>query len=387
MFSDTSGTWKFSPPLSGPVQDFVVGDANGDGLPDLVTIEPANIDPTRPMQVLLRLATPSGGLGNPDVIAQGTALRAVAIGDADGTERPDVLYARHCSGCGGAGITNELILLAGRDEGGFYSPEPAGTVPGSQEYLRLVDLDGKPPAEVVFSGNPSGVRAGAGQVQVSRPNLQASASAPASVVRGQTLTLAVAVANKGARNATDVTLRVGLPAVLAPLANGTPSECAIANPGLLCRLGTLTSGTSKQLRLGMSAQAPGKAGVRLSARGLEADVNITDNDLNVDIVVTEKKVVPKGVKKRGTAKADKLRGTAYADMLDGRAGPDHLFGYAGNDTLIGGPGKDKIDADTGNDTIRARDKTRDIVRCGPGRDTITADKIDTLTNCEKVSRR
>ena len=55
--------------------------------------------------------------------------------------------------------------------------------------------------------------------------------------------------------------------------------------------------------------------------------------------------------------------------------------------LFGGPGKDTIDAHAGNDTIYARDKTRDIVRCGPGRDTVTADKTDKLTNCEKVSRR
>jgi uncharacterized repeat protein (TIGR01451 family) len=335
------------------------------------------------MQVFLRLGTPSVGLVNPGLpIAEGTELRAVAIGDADGTERPDVLYAQRRPASG----TNELILLAGRDEGGFYPAERVGSdFPNSQEYLRLVDLDGKPPAEVVFSGNPSGVRAGAGQVQVSRPNLDVSASAPASVVRGQTLSLTVAVANKGARAATNVTLRVGLPAVLDPLAGETPSECAIASPGLLCHLGTLTSGASKQLRLGVSAQQPGQAEVRLSARGLEADVNITDNDLNVAIVVTE--FVQQGVKKRGTAKADQLRGTAYADMLDGRAGRDHLFGYAGNDILIGGPGKDIIDAHTGNDTIYARDKTRDVVRCGPGRDTVTADKIDRLTNCEKVSRR
>ena len=410
MYSETPGVWTFSPPLSGPTEDFAVGEVNGDGLPDLVTIEPQPTDPTK-RQVLLRLGTPTVGLGNLGLpIAEGTGLRAVAIGDADGTERTDVLYERSCSGCGGqgAGITNELVLLAGRDEGGFYSPEPAGNVPGSQEYLRLVDLDGKPPAEVVFSGNPQGVRAGAGQVQVSRPNLDVSASAPATVVRGQALNLTVAVANKGARNATNVTLRVGLPALLDPLAGGTPSECAVASPGLVCRLGTLTSGSSKQLRLGVSAQQAGHAAVRLSARALEADVNLADNDLNVSVVVTEEDKPPpekttstvavttvvtttvparKGVVKRGTAKADQLRGTAYADRLDGRAGPDHLFGYAGNDILIGGPGKDTIDAHTGNDTIYARDKTRDIVRCGPGRDTVTADKTDRLTKCEKVSRR
>jgi Ca2+-binding RTX toxin-like protein len=386
MFSDTSGAWRFSPALSGPVQDFAVGNADGDGLPDLVTIEPPDIGSTRPMQVLLRLATPSGGFGNPDVIAQGTALRVVAIGDADGTERPDVVYAQHEAGDGP--ITNEVSLLAGRDGGGFYAAERVGAdFPGSQEYLRLVDLDGKPPAEVVFSGNPAGVRAGAGQLQLSRPNLQVSASAPASVARRRTMNLAVAVANRGAQNATDVTLRVGLPAVLSPLAGGTPSECAVSGPALLCRLGNLSSGTNRQLQLGVRAQQTGRAEVPLSARGLEADVNIDDNDVNVAIVVTEEVDVPTGIRKRGTAKADRLLGSAYADVLEGRAGRDHLFGYAGNDILVGGLGKDVIEAGRGNDTIRAREKTRDIVRCGPGTDTVTADKVDALTNCENVSRR
>jgi hypothetical protein len=384
MFSDTAGAWRFSPTLTGPVQDFGVGDTNADGLPDLVTIEPPNVDATRPMQVLLRLATSTGALGNPEVIAQGIDLRAVAIGDADGIERPDILYAQRRPGDGP--ITNEVVLHAGRDEGGFYTAEPVGSnFPGSQEYLRLVDLDGKPPAEVVFSGNPSGVRAGAGQLQLSRPNLHVSAPALTSVPRGQTLNLAVAVANRGAQDATDVTLRVGLSGVVSPLASGTPSECAISDPGILCRVGNLASGTSKQLRLGMRAQQTGRVELPLSVRGGEADVNIDDNDLDVTIQVTD--VTESGVRKRGTAKADRLVGSAYADVLDGRAGPDHLFGYAGNDILIGGLGKDEIKAGSGNDTIRAREKTRDVVRCGPGVDTVTADRIDVLTNCENVSRR
>jgi Ca2+-binding RTX toxin-like protein len=211
------------------------------------------------------------------------------------------------------------------------------------------------------------------------------------VARGQRLNIRVAVANSGARDATDVTLRLGLPAALTPLAGGTPSECASADPGLLCRLGTLKSSTSRELLLGVSAQQAGQFAASLSARGLEADVNMADNDLTVAIVVGEAtsqgEGVRTGVRRNGTAKGDLLRGTAYADVLDGRAGPDRLFGYAGKDVLTGGLGKDTIDAGKGNDTIRARDKTRDVVRCGAGTDTVTADKVDVLANCEKVSRR
>ena len=94
MSSDASGAWKFSPALS----------RTGPGLRSRRrqrrrTARPGDdraseFGSTSPMQVLLRLATPSGGLGNPDVIAQGTDLRAVAMGDADGIERSDVLYAQ-----------------------------------------------------------------------------------------------------------------------------------------------------------------------------------------------------------------------------------------------------------------------------------------------------
>ena len=120
----------------------------------------------------------------------------------------------------------------------------------------------------------------------------------------------------------------------------------------------------------------------------------------------------KGIKRRGTAKADTLRGTPYADVLDGRAGADRIFGYAGSDILIGGAGKDSIDAgkgadrifgnagsdivvggtgkDTidagkGNDTIRARDRTRDVILCRPGTDTVIADKADVLTAARRSS--
>jgi hypothetical protein len=41
----------------------------------------------------------------------------------------------------------------------------------------------------------------------------------------------------------------------------------------------------------------------------------------------------------------------------------------------------------GNDTILAVDGTRDVVDCGPGKDTVDADKKDAVAkNCEHVQR-
>jgi hypothetical protein len=45
-----------------------------------------------------------------------------------------------------------------------------------------------------------------------------------------------------------------------------------------------------------------------------------------------------------------------------------------------------LEGGSGNDTVVARDKAVDTIRCGAGRDTVTADRIDVLTGCEIVRR-
>jgi hypothetical protein len=40
----------------------------------------------------------------------------------------------------------------------------------------------------------------------------------------------------------------------------------------------------------------------------------------------------------------------------------------------------------GNDRIHANDRHTDRVNCGPGRDTVWADRTDRLTHCEIVHR-
>ena len=52
-----------------------------------------------------------------------------------------------------------------------------------------------------------------------------------------------------------------------------------------------------------------------------------------------------------------------------------------------GRGRDRVSGGSGNDTINTRDGERDTVTCGPGRDRVRADRIDTVArDCEIVQR-
>jgi hypothetical protein len=63
------------------------------------------------------------------------------------------------------------------------------------------------------------------------------------------------------------------------------------------------------------------------------------------------------------------RGTAQADRIEGSVLPDTVLGASGNDI------------------IRVRSGGRDAVACGPGRDTVYADRSDSVSaDCERVLR-
>jgi hypothetical protein len=120
------------------------------------------------------------------------------------------------------------------------------------------------------------------------------------------------------------------------------------------------------------------------------------------------------VRKVGGPRADRLNGGAGSDAIHGRAGNDRirglggndcLFGEGGNDDVRGGPGRDAVNGGkgsdqlyggTGRDTMQgglgrdrifAVDRTRDVIVCGRGRDTVRADRVDRLLGCELVRRR
>jgi Ca2+-binding RTX toxin-like protein len=173
---------------------------------------------------------------------------------------------------------------------------------------------------------------------------------------------------------------------------------AVSDDGTTWRSGTLatqdiaTDGGIDSLRVATAADhigvavwhaGKGAGDIRVSAVGPDAPAPVTVN---------------------GSARADDLAGTRLADRLFGRAGNDRLRGLAGNDllaggpgndlliggpgndVLIGGPGRDSFIALAGNDTIDSRDGVAESVLCGPGRDTVRADRADRLIGCEVIRR-
>ena len=85
---------------------------------------------------------------------------------------------------------------------------------------------------------------------------------------------------------------------------------------------------------------------------------------------------------------DRAAGGAGNDRITGGAGRDVLKGGAGNDRLKGGTGRDRLSGGSGNDRIDARDRRRERITCGRGRDTVLADRNDRVSrSCERVRRR
>jgi hypothetical protein len=67
--------------------------------------------------------------------------------------------------------------------------------------------------------------------------------------------------------------------------------------------------------------------------------------------------------------------------------PELLCGLAGADLVRGGGGRDRLFGAEGDDRIDARDGVFDVVGCGAGRDTVTADRGDLVgADCERVRR-
>lgn len=89
----------------------------------------------------------------------------------------------------------------------------------------------------------------------------------------------------------------------------------------------------------------------------------------------------------GNGGDDLIRGGGGNDVIFGRDGDDRISGNSGDDTIQANGGRDRVFGREGNDVIRVRDGVRDVVDCGSGQDTVAADRLDVLRNCERAFRR
>jgi Ca2+-binding RTX toxin-like protein len=163
--------------------------------------------------------------------------------------------------------------------------------------------------------------------------------------------------------------------------DGGPGDDLIYNPGT----GPLTGGSGQdtvvldysaftmQLTVSLSVTDRSLGGVEATSGIEEYDVTASDG-VRADTVDSREysgRVV--------------FHGRAGEDIFVGGPGSDVADGGSGNDTLDPGAGADLVLAGDGDDTIAVRDGVSDIVDCGAGNDTVTADRLDVLTGCESVS--
>jgi Ca2+-binding RTX toxin-like protein len=73
----------------------------------------------------------------------------------------------------------------------------------------------------------------------------------------------------------------------------------------------------------------------------------------------------------GVALAKTINGDDGPNNLNGTAQADVIRGYGGNDEIRPGAGVDQVYAGRGADFVSSRgDDSRDVVRCGRGKDTV-----------------
>lgn len=135
--------------------------------------------------------------------------------------------------------------------------------------------------------------------------------------------------------------------------------------------------------------------------GIDMSFSITPDNIHVsapavpiegDVSLGAVEVLEMRLAPAGTQTADlrtypgsgDIHGLGGRDVLRGGRAENFLYGDAGADQLTGGPSFDYLDGGADADVVDARDGGIDRVRCGSGTDTVLADRVDLLADCEKV---
>ena len=256
---------------------------------------------------------------------------------------------------------------------------------------------------------------------------------PTEAVMGELIRYYIKVTNGGHRSVgitLDAAIARQLTVVSASVSSGS---CGPRSGGhLICSLGELPRNKSRTVTFvlrvdGMGGGAQAVSG--FSVAGLVPERDLANNTLESSVSIVAPR--PCMIRRTGGDKDDRILGGLAPDMLVGGRGDDRLFGRAGTDCLSGGPGNDRLDGGSGadrlgggpgydrlkggrgndrldggthddriiggpgrdafmggegNDRINARDRRRERIDCGPGRDRAKVDRKDRVVRCERVLR-
>ncbi len=84
------------------------------------------------------------------------------------------------------------------------------------------------------------------------------------------------------------------------------------------------------------------------------------------------------------SRVESVIGSGAGDHITGNRRANRLFGGPGRDTLIGRSGRDRLYGSAGNDRLRSRDRRRDRINGGTGRDRAAADRVDRRRSIEHL---
>ena len=186
------------------------------------------------------------------------------------------------------------------------------------------------------------------------------------------------VTNEGTEPLTDVTVTISSPRYDLELGGVPHAGCVKRNAKAVCSIDRIARGQSGTVVAVGAARRVGRdqRGIDLKLLAqlqVDADGPLLPTQRETDFVAFTPRTCSSSDPGRG-----RIDGTRFPDRICGRRGADEIDPLAGKDFVFAGAGPDRI---------FARDVNGDVIRCGPGKDVVFADRKDVVArDCERVHR-
>ena len=186
------------------------------------------------------------------------------------------------------------------------------------------------------------------------------------------------VSNEGTEPLTNVTVMISNPRHDLALAGLPLYGCVKRDAKAVCSIDRIPRGESRSVVAIGTARRVGRdqRGIDVTLR---AQLQVTADGL---LLPTQRETDIVAFTSITCSSSDPGHG-----RIDGTRFPDRICGRRGADAIHPQDGKDFVYAGAGPDQIFSRDIYADVIRCGPGKDVVIADRRDVVArDCEKVRR-